>query len=85
MILLATVTVVVWEGEEQDTKSEKSDNNSAKIPETNAGSKSINRFDCFFVHFTISFFAITISYVLFNIVAYKGRVVCLVTQVLLPD
>lgn len=46
MILWATVTVVVWEGEEQDTKSEKSDNSSAKIATNNAASNTINRFDC---------------------------------------
>lgn len=41
--LVATVTVVVWEGEEQDTKS---DNNSATTAENNTASNAINRFDC---------------------------------------
>lgn len=42
-ILVATVTVVVWEGEESDPKS---DSNSGKIAENNTASNAINRLDC---------------------------------------
>ena len=44
IFLLVTVTEVVWEGEEQDTKS--NNNSSAKIAGSNTVSNATNRYGC---------------------------------------